>query len=172
MLIHGKKVVLALMTPDDIPTFFAWATRSDSAPFWYGEMYNEPFPDFEEFLDEWGAYYFDGSEPERGRCFVIIVDDRAIGEINYNEIDREDDSVDFDIIIARDSDKGKGYGPDAILALMNYLFQNMDVKRFRIEVNCRNERAVRAYQKVGFEIIEAFEENEREYYRLDFTMGP
>ena len=67
--------------------------------------------------------YFNGSQPEKGRCFVIMVSDRAIGQVDYNEINRADNSVELDIIIAVDTDKNEGYGSDALKTLAKYLFQ-------------------------------------------------
>jgi RimJ/RimL family protein N-acetyltransferase len=102
MIIQGNKVTLRPMTVEEIPLFFEWATQSDAAPYWYGELSGDQVPTFEEFLKDWKRYYFDGSEPDKGRCFMILIDDTAIGQINYNEIDRKNNSVDLDILIAED----------------------------------------------------------------------
>ena len=107
---RGKKIILRPMTVDEIPVFYKWATQSEAAPFWYEDGH---IPTYEEFIQDWKGYYFDGSEPEKGRCFIILVSDRAIGQVNYNQINRENNSVELDIIIADDADKNKGYGTDA-----------------------------------------------------------
>ena len=92
MIIHGKEFSLRPMTVDEIPTFYKWVTQSDGAPFWYGEPYGDPIPTYEKFLEEWKEYYFDGNQPEKGRCFVILIGDRKIGQINHNEINRKNNS--------------------------------------------------------------------------------
>lgn len=150
--LKGEKVALRPMTVEEITIFYKWATQSSSTPFWYDELYGEQIPTYEEFIRDWKKHYFDGSKPEKGRSFVILVGGRAIGQINYNEINKKDNSVELDIIIARDADKGKGYGTDALKTLAKYLFQKMNVRVCWIEVITKNRRAMRTYEKVGFKI--------------------
>lgn len=144
------------MADEEIPLFFEWATQSDATPYWYGKLQGDYVPTFKEFLKEWKKYYFDGSAPEKGRCFVILIDDKAIGQVNYNEIDRKNDSVELDIIIAEDRYKNKGYGTDALQTLSKYLFLVMDIQKCWIDVVQTNPRAIRAYQKAGFNVTETF----------------
>ena len=153
MIIHGEKVLLRPMTVDEMPIFYSWATQSDSTPFWYDDG---TVPSCEQFFQDWKRYYFDGSEPEKGRCFTILVSNRAIGQINYNEINRNNDSVEIDIIIADDADKSHGYGTDALRALTKYLFQHMGIKLCCIETLSSNIRARRAYEKAEFRVTKAF----------------
>ena len=141
------------MTVDELPTFFKWATQSDSTPYWYDDG---RIPTYEEFTRDRKRYYFDGSEPEKGRCFMILVDNRAVGQINYNNITRENNSVELDIIIAADEDKSKGYGTDALKTLTRYLFQNMNIQVCWIEPIAINTRAIRAYEKAGFKTTKKF----------------
>jgi RimJ/RimL family protein N-acetyltransferase len=155
------------MTVEEIPLFFEWATQSDAAPYWYGELSGDQVPTFEEFLKDWKRYYFDGSEPDKGRCFMILIDDTAIGQINYNEIDRKNNSVDLDILIAEDRYKNKGYGTDALQTLTGYLFGRMGIQTCWIDVACKNPRAIRAYQKAGFKIIKKFVDMGIECLRLE-----
>jgi len=156
MIIRGEKVVLRPMTVDEIPVFYKWATQSEATPFWYGELYGDHVPTYEEFIRDWKEYYFDGSAPEKGRSYAILVGDRAIGQINYNEVNRENNSVELDIIIAEDANKGKGYGTDALKTLVKYLFQNMNIQLCEIEAITKNPRAIRAYEKAGFKITRTF----------------
>ena len=150
MILKGNLVDLRTMTLRERPLFFRWATRSDATPYWYGELYGDEVPSYVIFKLEWPNYYFDGSQPELGRCFMILREGRPIGQINYNKINNKDKSVELDILIAKQKDLGKGYGTDAIRTLTTYLFRAMDVRRCRIEVLAKNPRAVRAYEKAGF----------------------
>ncbi len=150
MKIQGEKVVLRPMTVEEKPLFYEWATRSDATPYWYGEIYGDRPPTREQFFHDWKPYYFDDAEPEKGRCFVILVDDRPIGQVNYNEIGVHSRSAEMDIIIAAAADKCKGYGSDAMRTLAEYLFENMDVFRCWVEAIEQNSRAIRAYERAGF----------------------
>ncbi len=141
------------MTVDEIPIFYNWATQSDATHFWYEDG---RVPAYEEFTRDWERHYFDGSEPEKGRCFVILVNDRPIGEVNYNDINREDNSVELDIIIAKDVDTRRGYGTDALKTLVKHLFQHLHIQLCWIEPVAKNARAVRAYEKAGFKTTKTF----------------
>lgn len=167
MILQGEKVVLRPMTVEQIPIFYEWATQSDSTSFWYGELYGDHIPTYEEFIRDWKRYYFDGSEPEKGRCFMIFVGNKAIGQVNYNEINRKNNSVELDIIIAEDIEKNKGYGSDALKTLAKYLFQNMNIQLCWIEVITKNPRAIRAYEKAGFKITKTFAKNGVEWNHME-----
>jgi len=157
------------MTVEETLLFFKWATQSDATPFWYGELQGDKIPTHEQFLKDWKKYYFDGSAPEKGRCFVILVDDKAIGQINYNEIDRRDNSVELDIIIAEYKHKNKGYGTDALQTLSKYLFLIMNIQKCWVDVIYKNPRAIRAYQKAGFKITKTFFDMGIECLHLELT---
>jgi RimJ/RimL family protein N-acetyltransferase len=167
MILKGKKVSLRPMTVEEIPAFYRWAAQSEATPFWYGELQGDRVPTYKEFLEDWKRYYFDGSRPEKGRSFVILVGGRAVGQINYNDINREDNSVELDIIIAEDKDKNKGYGSDALQTLSRYLFREMNIKKCWIEVIAKNPRARRAYEKAGFRKTKKFVDTGIECIRME-----
>jgi RimJ/RimL family protein N-acetyltransferase len=164
MIIQGEEVILRPMTVAEFPMFYKWATASEATQFWYEDG---RIPTLEEFARDWQEYYFDGSQPEKGRCFIILVGDRAIGQVNYNDINRENNSVELDIIIAEDANKNKGYGTDALKALARYLFQNMNIELCWIEPIARNTRAVRAYEKAGFRTTRIFVHEGTECYHME-----
>ena len=98
---------------------------------------------------------------------MILVDNEAIGQVNYNEVDRGDNAVELDIIIADDRHKNKGHGSDALRTLTRYLFREMDVQKCWIDVIQKNPRALKAYKKAGFKIIKTFIDMGIECYRLE-----
>jgi len=169
MILKGKKVRLRPMTAKEIPLFFKWATQSDATPYWYGELQGDEIPTKKEFLKDWKKHYFNGSAPEKGRCFVILANQEAIGQVNYNKINRKDHSVELDIIIADDKHKGKGYGSDALQILSRYLFKEMGVQKCWIEVITGNPRAVKAYRKAGFKIKKKFVDMERKCLHMELS---
>lgn len=91
-------------------------------PFWYGNLYGDRITTYEEFTEDWKHHCFDGTQPDKGRCFIIVVDNKRIGQVNYNGIGRDGNSVDVDIVIADNMDVGKVYGLDALGALCSFIF--------------------------------------------------
>lgn len=165
--LHGRLITLRPTTPADFDLFYSWATHSDATPYWYGEKYGTPVPTKEKFANSWKPYYFDGSAPEKGRSFLILVNDEPIGQINYNDINRKENSVELDIIIASDKHKNKGYGSDAIRTLSTYLFTKMGLNRVWIDALEINTRALRAYEKAGFQKTKRYQKHKKFYIRLE-----
>ena len=160
-------MVLRPATVDKISIVYKWATRSEATPFLYGELCGDHVPTYEEFIQSWKEYYFDGSALEKGRSYVILVGNKAIGQINYNEINRANNSVELDIFIAEDANTGKGYGTDALKTLAKYLFQNMNIHLCEIYPIAKNPRAIRAYEKAGFETTRTFVKNGVEWKHME-----
>lgn len=159
MILKGKRTLVRAITPEEFFLFYTWATQSEATPYWYGERCGTRIPSLQDFRNEWQPYYFDGSQPEKGRSFVIIADGRPIGQINYNEINRICNAVDIDVLIGEDLQKGKGFGSDAIRTLVNHLFQYMQIEHCELKVLAENKRAIQAYLRLGFESALSFVEN-------------
>ncbi len=151
MYLEGNLIRLRPLALRERPRFFNWATKSAATQFWYGELYGDDIPSYVVFKLEWPDYYFTGEKPEKGRCFAIEHQGQPIGQVNYNEIHRYDRSTELDIIIARQEHHGHGYGTEAIQLLTHYLFTQMAVRRCRVEAVPANPRAIRAYEKAGYQ---------------------
>lgn len=162
-MLKGKNIELKPMTQAEVHFFFKQAIQS---PFWYGEPYGDPIPTYDKFKEDFKEHYFDGSEPEKGRAFNILLDNRVVGEINYNQINRDDNSVELDVIIYNDDDKGKGYGPDALRTLVSYLFNQMNIELCWIDAVSANKRALKAYAKAGFKVVKKYYEDDIECVRF------
>ena len=144
------------MTIDEKSLFFEMATKSDATPYLYGEKYGDKIPTWDEMFDDYGEYYFDGSQLEKGRCFAILLNNEIIGQVNYNNIDRQINSVELDIWISKNSNTGKGAGSDALKTLMKYLQEEMKVYNFIICPSVYNLRAIKGYQNAEFKIVKKY----------------
>lgn len=115
-----------------------------------------PIPSWDDFNKDYHDYYFDGSEPLNGRCFIIVVDGEEIGQINYNEIDTASKSTEIDIWLADREFTGKGFGTEAIGMLCEYLAQAFECEKIYIAPSIRNKNAVKSYTKAGFVETDVF----------------
>ena len=98
--------------------------------------------------------------PPEVACFVIEVEGSVAGFIQYHE-ENEPGYRHAGIDIAVGSSwQGRGIGPDAIRALAGHLFEERGHHRLTIDPAVANERASRAYERVGFRrvgIMRAYE---------------
>lgn len=159
--IRGRKTRLRPMRGDEAPLFYEWAADPDVQPFWGGR---DHYKDLDGFLRDWQPHYFDGSQPDRGRCFTIEdlpaeargqpaggrANSRPIGMIAYNRVDTVDRSTDIDIVIGDPAYRDRGYGTDAIRAFLGFLFDTVGLHRVWLGTYDHNVRAQRAYEKAGF----------------------
>jgi RimJ/RimL family protein N-acetyltransferase len=92
---------------------------------------------------------------EQGRdqyTFLICLaaDDRPIGEVMLVDIDRTHGSSQLGIFIGEVAEWGRGYGTDAISAIVEFGFAELRLERIWLNVWTENPRARRAYEKAGF----------------------
>ena len=84
--------------------------------------------------------------------FVLCLADgeRPIGEVMLVDLDRVNGSAQVGIFIGEPDEWGKGYGTDAVRAIVNFGFGELRLDRIWLEVWTENPRARRAYEKAGF----------------------
>jgi diamine N-acetyltransferase len=157
-IIHGKRVALRPATPQDETQVREWLVRSDVTHSLLGPpLFPErPIPEPEDSSAAFDPYYFDGTAPNLGRCFLILLDGEPVGQVTYNEIVERGGGrqVELDIWMRSEACCGKGYGTDALDALCGYLHERFGVDRFMVQPSARNPRAIRAYEKLGFKRLE------------------
>ncbi len=49
--------------------------------------------------------------------------------------------------------RGKGYGSDAMRLALRYAFHELNLERVTLQAVAHNARAIRSYEKVGFELV-------------------
>ncbi|WP_270406389.1 GNAT family N-acetyltransferase [Paenibacillus timonensis] len=79
--------------------------------------------------------------------------------MNYREVNLASRRCTVGIGIGEKGYWDKGYGSDAMKALIHYLFQTMNLNRIQLETWSGNERAIRSYEKNGF-VVEGRLRNE------------
>jgi RimJ/RimL family protein N-acetyltransferase len=66
----------------------------------------------------------------------------------------------IDLFLGREA-RGRGLGPDAIRTLARYLFEERGHHRLTIDPAAANDRAIRAYERVGFRPVGVMRQYER-----------
>jgi aminoglycoside 6'-N-acetyltransferase len=93
--------------------------------------------------------------------FTVEVDGEVAGAVQYHEEDDPDyRHAGMDIFLSEAS-QGRGLGPDALRTLARYLFEQRDHHRLTIDPAADNDRAIRAYQRVGFRPVGIMRRYER-----------
>jgi RimJ/RimL family protein N-acetyltransferase len=129
---------------DDLPHFVRWINDPETRRFM-----NLRYPISMVEEEKWWAGFL---ERENDHIFAIETKDGTyIGNIGLNGIERENRRAQLGIIIGDKRFWGKGYGTDAIRALLDWAFRYLNLNRISLTVFAYNERAIRCYRKAGFQ---------------------
>ncbi len=140
----------------------------------------EDIPAMEECLNDPEVLKFTGSSPvftkasihqwystrneQEDRLDLAIVkkdDDTVVGEVVINEYDESKHSMNFRILIGPKG-RDQGFGSEATKLIVDYVFQNTDLKQLTLGVYAFNPRGKRVYEKVGF-TVESIDKDDLEF---------
>jgi aminoglycoside 6'-N-acetyltransferase len=138
--LHGRHVTLRPLSPADGPTLTEILRTPEVARWWTG--YDQTRVEA-EFL----------SEEANVTVYGIQFEEQLIGLIQVTEEPEPDfRHASIDLFIDQ-AVHGRGLGPDAIRTLARHLIEHDGHHRVTIDPAADNERAIRAYAKVGFKPV-------------------
>lgn len=79
-------------------------------------------------------------------------DDRMIGFIGFDGISWTHGNTWVGIGLGEEQYWGQGYGTDAMRIMLRYAFTELNLHRVTLNVFGYNERAIRSYEKAGFQV--------------------
>ena len=142
-MIEGEKVKLRAIEREDIPRFVRWLNDREIVGYLARYM---PISKAEE--ERWFEQQL---EDESSRVFAIETREGVhIGNIGLDKMDWKNGHAEMGLFIGEREVWGQGYGTDAILALLDFAFNEMNLHRVYLHVLAFNQRAIRCYEKCGF----------------------
>lgn len=154
-MIIGKKVCIRQIEIEDIEIFCEWWNNGElmeHAGFPHGLLTSR------EAIKQNLMRTIENSDvyPEGRRFIICRLDDmKPIGEMNYLGWDRRNRSAEFGIKICEMDEQGKGYGEDALMHFIDYMFRHLNLNRIHLSTMPDNQRAHSLYKKIGFKFIGA-----------------
>jgi RimJ/RimL family protein N-acetyltransferase len=143
----GERVVLRRHAPENLRAFERWygdpevvrLTRYQDGPMRHDEI--------ERFF----AARALGAD-SLSMAIHVRDTDRLIGTCALSQLDSDNGSALYHITIGEKDAWGRGYGTEATALMMGHAFGGLGLHRIALSVFAFNERAIRAYQSVGFVI--------------------
>jgi RimJ/RimL family protein N-acetyltransferase len=165
IMIHGS-ASLRPARDHDRRAIYQWLAESDVTPSMLGLPHfpDVPIPIWDQFCEDYGPHFFDGTKREVGRSFIIEVAGEAVGHISYDGMDLVQGRAELDIWLRSSKVCGHGYGSDALAGLTRYLHATFGIVEFILRPSHRNLRAIRAYTKAGFAILPLTNEQQAAIY--------
>jgi aminoglycoside 6'-N-acetyltransferase len=145
-VLHGEGVTLRPLGDADLEGLAA-IVRGPGVREWWGSGHDD-----DELREELRA---------EGAAFAIDVDDALAGWLAITEVaDPDYRHAGLDIVLAPPF-QGRGLGPAALRAVIGWLVRERGHHRFTIDPAVGNERAIRAYEAVGFRPVGVLRRYER-----------
>jgi RimJ/RimL family protein N-acetyltransferase len=139
-MIRGRRVALRPVEEDDYPLILRWQNHPEV--WWYMD-YDRPFSlaDVREDMER--------SRTE-GFPFLITVDGRPVGRIGLNQFHRRNRTCSLYLFIGEPEFWGRGYARDALMTLLTYAFDRLDLHLVHLWTLAANDRVIRVYERCGF----------------------
>jgi len=145
VLLTGKLVTLTAVNPDtDAAIIARWSRDSQ---FW---RLAHTTPAYPELARKRKLHIEDRGLDFKGFAIRTLVADQLIGLIGLYTIFQLHHEAFMGIQIGERDYWGKGYGTDALQALLRYAFDELNLQRVSLSFLEGNERAMRSYEKCGF----------------------
>lgn len=145
-MIEGTLINLRATEMDDLARNHAWVNDPEVTRY-LGRRYGMSLLAEEAWMREHAAVpmTFD-------RTFFAIVtkDGGHIGNTNFFDVSAENRSAELGIMIGDRACWSRGYGTDALLTLLRFGFDEMNLNRVELNVFATNEHAIRCYERCGF----------------------
>lgn len=85
------------------------------------------------------------------QIFAIEVGGRHIGNLGLHKVDRIHRKADLGVVIGEPAYWSQGFGTDAIRLALRYGFDRLALNKISLDVLEYNVRAIRSYEKCGFQ---------------------
>lgn len=143
--LRGKLVYLRPVEKDDMQLIRCWANDPEIRGL-TGEVQPMSQSGADQFLER--------IKNDENRVWFSVVQketEHVIGEAGLLRIFYPWRTADLSIILGDKFAWGKGYGREAVLLMLDYAFGALALHRISIGVVGFNERALRFYEKIGFQ---------------------
>ena len=146
-MILGDKVRLRPIEREDLPRYVRWFGDPEVRRHLLIYL---PFSLAQE--ERWYTSLLERLEQGNDVVFAIETAEGVhIGSVGLHSIGWKDRHAELGIVIGEKEHWGQGYGTDAIRTLLGVAFEEMNLHRVFLRVDADNERAIRCYEKCGFQ---------------------
>jgi RimJ/RimL family protein N-acetyltransferase len=144
-MIEGRKVRIRAIEKTDIDEIMKWVNDPEVKS---NLLMRYPVSQCQE--EKWIETAL-AADNQRNKTFALETKDGVyLGGIGLHKIDWENSNAEVGIVIGKKEYWDKGYGTDAMMAMLDFGFNQMNLHRIYLRVFEFNHRGIRSYEKCGF----------------------
>ena len=145
--IQGTVAALTPLEIVDADAWTRWLNDPDTTRYLYGRRERPSGPVTWSEMLAWGRRML--ADPSR---LAVGIEDLSTGDVvgNARLVPVFGGRARFSIVIGEAASRGRGLGTEATRMICRYGFEQMRLREIVLEVDPRNEPALRAYRSVGF----------------------
>jgi RimJ/RimL family protein N-acetyltransferase len=147
--LRGERVGLGPLQPELLHTYERWLNDFDLL-----SMLDRRF---RPLTVDWIRTWYERQSRANGDTLVFTIWDlhamTPIGNAALQDIDPRTRTAEFGIFIADPAHRGGGRGTEATRLLLRFAFGTLSLENIMLRVYEYNERAVRVYERVGFQQV-------------------
>lgn len=144
-MLNGNKVRIRSLEREDLPKVWQWLNDGDVMYYWAspGSMVS---------MAELERHFSKSLETADTRRWFIIEGEgqRPIGLMMCFNLDQRHRRAEVGILIGEKDCWDKGYGTEAMVLFLDYLFNELGLHRVYLHTQDYNLRAIKSYEKCGF----------------------
>lgn len=143
-MLQSNRIRLRLMEEKDADLVLAWRNKKeiiDQLFSYVGIVAKQHYNWYEKYINDDRRIEF---------IIEIIETQKPIGTIGLNNIDYKNQKAELGIMIGELEEQGKGYATEAIVKLIQYAFDEMNLQKIYLKTFYSNNRAIKLYKKLGF----------------------
>ncbi|MBA7503138.1 Spermidine N(1)-acetyltransferase [subsurface metagenome] len=145
-MIAGKKTRLRALEKSDLAKVWEWLNDEEVMWFWAAPGNTQSLPE----VEQWFTRLQEVADHPSKQFIIENEEGTPIGQIFYEHLDTKHQRTEVGILIGEKEYWGKGYGTDAMIAFLDYLFNELGLHRVYLHLQSYNTRALKSYEKCGF----------------------
>ncbi|WP_440604138.1 GNAT family N-acetyltransferase [Bacillus sp. GB_SG_008] len=162
MLFQQGELSIRYITEDDVQTLSNWLSNPEVLRFYEGR-------DKPQSVEQVRERYISSSEDKEKKC-IVEYKDRAIGYVQIYPLDAEwkalygygkkENVWGMDQFIGETAYWNRGIGTELVQAVITYISNKLGAVAIAMDPRVRNERAIRCYEKCGFQKVKLLKKHE------------
>jgi RimJ/RimL family protein N-acetyltransferase len=153
-MLRDEVVYLRKLEETDLDRTFDWMQRPDIY-----QAIGVHIPISRRSQQKW----FESTDSTRDKVIFAVCrssDDQHVGNVSLDTIDTRHRNARLSAFIADKGVRGEGLGSHALMLLLRYAFDFLNLHRVYLKMNAGEDRVLEYYQRVGFEVEGELREHE------------